>query len=314
MVLRPEDFGPTHRCDPTTSPGLTAAESFEWCVRTPPAQTEGDEACVLSGAFLFGEISDAQRFYSDFEQGRRLDQARRDGLEVREGQTPELGDQAALHIVGATSVEFCELAGTPANAVWVSIREGKVVLRLELWAIGQTASTDEALDLAGKQLMRAEMMPTLQPSQMLLQQSDLPPGYTLGRDVTVGLWGRATAFTNEEEGATIGSLALPFRTADEAAETLTTAQLSELPTLTLGDSVPVPVEPEEELAPVPPVGDSTRVLSARTPAGQEVHVVAFARGPGLMAVVSVAQPGRLTLEQLAELAARMDSRTQAALD
>jgi len=314
MVLRPEDFGPTHRCDPTTSPGLAPAELVEWCVRTPPAQAEGDEVCVLSSAFLFPQIRDAERFFNDFEQDQRLDLAGQDGLEVLAGQAPELGDQGVLHTVIASSSDFCGLAGAPTNAIWVSIREGKVVLRLELWALGRTASANEALDLAAKQLKRAEMVPTLQPSQMLVQQDDLPAEYALGRDVPVGLWGRAIAFTNEGQGQAIGSVALPFRTADEAAAALTAAQLSELPTLALADAAPSPIEPDEELAPAPAVGDAARALRATSASGQEVYVIAFRRGPGLAAVVSVAEPGRFSLEDVVELALRQDRRIQDALE
>lgn len=312
MVLRPEDFGPAHYCEPTTSPELAPGGRVELCIRTPPARAEGDEACVLSSAFLFPQISDAQRFFTDFEQDRRLELAKENGLEISEGQAPELGEQAALYTVTDVSTDICGLAGAPAKAIWISVRQGKAILRVELWALGQTASADEALGLAANQLKRAEMVPTLQPSQMLLRQSDLPAGFAFGGEVPVGLWGRAIAFSNEGEGSAIGSFAAPFRTPGEAQTALAGMQLEGLPAVTFGQTALALSEPRQELE-APPVGEEARALRATSDDGREAYIVAFRRGPGLAAVVSLAGAGRFSEEDVVKLALTQDRRIEDAL-
>lgn len=307
MVIRPEDFAPTHFCDRTASPGLAPGEYVEWCRRTPPPDGPGQEACVLSGAFLFPEPGDAQRFFGRFEARERLELARQEGFDVQDGTAPELGDEAVLHVVSSQEADFCAYAATSAEAVWLSVRQDRVVVRLELWVLEEGASTEEAAELAAKQLRRVAMVPLLQPSQFLLRESDLPPGFMVSQDVPFGLWGRVVTFSDEGERPRVASFAAPFRSSQEATTVYSDLNPAGLVALAARELAPPELATPEDLGPLN-LADAAKAVRIAAADGQEAYVVVFRRGPAVGAVLVVGEPGGLSLADAVSLAEQQADR------
>ena len=121
-------------------------------------QEEGKTVCIVSDLELYVSAEDAAARLT--EEWQALEEAAA-AVPAEEGvpeklDLPAIGDQARGFFLSAPRVSFCGWQSVQAEVVSVTFRKGRLLARVRTYTLGQGASTEQAVELAGKLLASIE--------------------------------------------------------------------------------------------------------------------------------------------------------------
>lgn len=121
-------------------------------------QGEGKTVCIVSELELY---TSAEAAAARLTEEQRTIEGMAAGLSAEEGipeklDLPAIGDEASGFFLSAPRVTFCGWEAVQAEVVLLTFRRDRVLADVRTYTLGQGASTDQAIELAGKLLARIE--------------------------------------------------------------------------------------------------------------------------------------------------------------
>ena len=169
LMLQPEDLPQGFSYDLSSDVTPLAADLSEPQERTAgrklrslleeSLQGEGKTVCIVSELELY---TSAEAAAARLAEEQRTIEGMAVGLPAEEGipeklDLPAIGDEASGFFLSAPRVTFCGWEAVQAEVVLLTFRRDRVLADVRTYTLGQGASTDQAIELAGKLLARIEV-------------------------------------------------------------------------------------------------------------------------------------------------------------
>jgi hypothetical protein len=121
-------------------------------------QEQGKTVCIVSDLELYvsaeaaaARLAEEQQALANMAAGLPVEQGVPENLDL-----PAIGDEASGFFLSAPRVSFCGWEAVQAEVVSLTFQKGRLLADIRTYTLGQGASTDQAIELARKLLVRIE--------------------------------------------------------------------------------------------------------------------------------------------------------------